>query len=81
MINSSSPSTVTSVPDHLPNKIVAIADRHCDQFAAVFASTLAASDYNAFSRLFFCTVWNDQSARSFFIAFKATDQNAVVKRF
>ena len=81
MISSSSPSTVTSVPDHLPNRILSPAlTAICDQLAAVFARAFADRNDLAFGWLLFCAFRDDKTAFGRIVAFYAADQYAVVQR-
>jgi hypothetical protein len=50
-----------------------------DQLTAVFACAFASADDFAFSGLFFRAFRDDKAACCLFIAFKATDEYAVVK--
>ena len=81
MIRSSSPSILTSVPDHLPNRMsIAGLDVERDQLAAFVARTWADGDHFAFLRLFLGGVGNDDPALGFGIAFRASNDDAVVER-
>ena len=80
MIRRSSPSILTSVPDHLPNRIeIARLDVERDQLAAFVARARADGDHLAFLRLFLRGVGNDDPAFGFDIAFRASDDDAVVE--
>ena len=80
MIRRSSPLILTSVPDHLPNRIsVACLDVERDQLAAFVAGTRTDGDHLAFLRLFLRVVGNDDPALGFDIAFRASDDDAVVE--
>ena len=80
MIRRSSPSILTSVPDHLPNRMmIAGLDVERDQLAAFVARTGADGDHLAFLRLFLRGVGNDDPALGFEIAFRASDDDAVVE--
>ena len=80
MIRRSSPSILTSVPDHLPNSMrIAGLDVERHQLAAFVARAGADGDHFAFLRLFLRGVGNDDPALGFDIAFGAPDDDAVVK--
>ena len=63
------------------NEVLARWRSHFDQLAAVLACTFATRDNHAFRRLFLGTIGDDQATSGFFVAFDATDQHAVMKRF
>ena len=80
MISRSSPSTLTSVPFHLPNRTVSPdLQVRLDAVAVIIVSASANSDDFAFHWLFFCGVWNDQAASGFFFAVRTLDQYAVMQ--
>ena len=80
MIRRSSPSILTSVPDHLPNRIaVAGLDVERNELAALVAGAGADGDDFAFLRLLLGGVGNDDAALGFLLAFDAADDDAVVQ--
>ena len=81
MIRSSSPSSVISVPDHLPNRILSPAlDIHLDALAVVVLCPSANGHDLALSGLLLGVVGDDQAAGGLFVAFHATNKNAIMKR-
>ena len=81
MIRSSSPSILTSVPDHLPNKH-AFARFEFDgrEFAALVAGAGSDRDDLALLRLLLDGVGNDDAAFRLVVALNAADDDAVVQR-
>ncbi|MGY3464586.1 hypothetical protein ACVW0I_001457 [Bradyrhizobium sp. LM6.11] len=81
MINSSWPSILTSVPDHLPNRTRSpTRDVNRDQLAALVAAAGADGDDFTLRRLFLGSVRNDDAASGLFFCVNALDHDAVVKR-
>ena len=81
MIIRSSPSILTSVPDHLPNSILSPALTSSGWTSPCFvAGAGAGGDDFAFLRLFLGGVGNDDPARGLFVGLDAADENAVVQR-
>ena len=81
MIRSSSPSSLTSVPDHLPNRMRSPAlTSSGDQLALLVAGARADGDDFAFHRLFLGGVRNDDAALGLLFFLDALDHDAVVKR-
>ena len=80
MIRSSSPSILTSVPLHLPNRIsVAGLDVQGDELAAFVAGARTSGDDFALLRLLLGGVRDDDAALRLFLAFDATDDDAVMQ--
>ena len=80
MIRRSSPSILTSVPGPFAEQdAIAGLDVERDQLAAFVAGARADGDHFAFLRLFLRGVGNDDPALGFHIAFRASDDDAVVK--
>ena len=81
MIRRSSPSSLTSVPDHLPNRMrsPAFTSRAMD-LAAVVAGAGADGDDFAFLRLFLGGVGDDDPALGLGFFLDALDEDAVAKR-
>ena len=81
MMRSSSPSILTSVPDHLPNKTRSpCLQVDGDELAGFVAGAGADGDDFALLRLLLGGVGNDDAALRLVIAFNATDDDAVVQR-
>ena len=81
MINSSSPSTLTSVPDHLPNRMRSPAlTSSGDELAVLSPCAGSCGDDLAFLRLLLGGVGNDDAARRFLVLFDPPHQHAVVQR-
>ena len=80
MMSRSSPSILTSVPDHLPNSTRSPAFTSSGiELAAFVAGAGADRDDLAFLRLFLGGVGNDDAAFGLFLAFEALDHDAVVQ--
>ena len=80
MMRSSSPSILTSVPLHLPNKIRSPALRSSGNELAAFVPRAGADgDDFALLRLLLSGVRNDDAALRLFLAFDATDDDAVMQ--
>ena len=80
MIRSSSPSILTSVPLHLPNRIRSPAlTIQRDELAALVSGAGADSDDFALLRLLLGGVRDDDAALRLFLAFDATDDDAVMQ--
>ena len=80
MIRRSSPSSFTSVPDHLPNRMRSPCldvERH--ELAGLVAGAGAGGDDFALHRLFFGRVGDDNAARGLLFGFKPTDHDPVVQ--
>ena len=80
MIRSSSPSSLTSVPDHLPNSTRSPdleADR--DELAALVAAAGADGDDLALLRLFLGGIGNDDAALGLFLGVDTFDDHAVMQ--
>jgi hypothetical protein len=81
MISRSSPSTLTSVPDHLPNRILSPALTSSALILAVFGLGAGADGNDfAFLRLFLGGVGDDDAASGLFFGFDAANEHAVVQR-
>ena len=78
MIRSSSPSSLTSVPDHLPNSTRCRFDVDRDQLAAFVAATRSDSDNLAFLGLFLGGVGNDDAAFGFLFGVDTAHDHAIV---
>ena len=80
MMRSSSPSILTSVPDHLPNStLVAGLDVERNELAAFVTRAGAHGDDFAFLGLFLGGVGDDDAALRLLFAFEAADDDAVVQ--
>ena len=80
MIRRSSPSILTSVPGPFAEQDeIAGLDVERNQLAAFVAGARADGDHFAFLRLFLRGVGNDDPALGFEIAFRASDDDAVVE--
>ncbi len=81
MIRSSSPSILTSVPDHFAEQH-AVADPDIDrnELAGLVAAAGAHGDNLALRGLFLGGIGNDDAASGLFLGINALDDNAVVKR-
>ena len=80
MIKRSSPSSLTSVPDHLPNSNpVARFEFEWNQLAVLVPSPRPCGNDLAFLRLFLDGVGNDDAALGLFLSFDAADDDAVVQ--
>ena len=81
MISRSSPPILTSVPDHLPNRIkIACLDIEWYELACFVTSAGAYGDDFAFLWLFLGSIRNDDAACSLCFGFDAAYYDAVVKR-
>jgi hypothetical protein len=80
MISRSSPSTLTSVPDHLPNRILSPALTSSGVTCRLRCGAGAGGDDFAFLRLFLGGVGDDDPARGLLLSFYAADEDAVVQR-
>ena len=81
MIRRSSPSILTSVPDHLPNSTRSPAlTSSGDELAALVAGAGADGDDLAFLRLLLGGVGDDDAALGLLLAFDAADDDAVMQR-
>ena len=81
MIRSSSPSILTSVPDHLPNSTRSPTFRSMGMsLPALVAAAGADGEDFALRGLFLGGVGNDDAAGGLFFGIDALDDNAVVKR-
>jgi hypothetical protein len=80
MIRYSTPSILTSVPDHLRQHPVAFLEVDRDELAAFVAATRTDADHLSLSRLLFGGIRNDNSACALILGIDARDHNAVVKR-
>ena len=81
MISRSSPSSLTSVPDHLPNSTRSPAlTSSGDELAVLVAGAGADGDDFAFLRLFLGGVGDDDAAGRLFFGLDAADEHAVVQR-
>ena len=81
MIRSSSPSILTSVPDHLPNKMRSPGlELDGREFAALVAGAGSNGNDLALLRLLLDGVGNDDAAFRLILAFDAADDDAVVQR-
>lgn len=80
MISSSSPSILTSVPDHLPNRTRSPAFTSSATNWPCSLRAGADGDDFAFLRLFLGGVGNDDPALGLLLAFEATDNDPVVQR-
>ena len=80
MIRRSSPSILTSVPDHLPNRTRSPAFTSSGvELAALVAGPGPDGDDLAFLRLLLGGVGDDDAALGLFLAFEALDDDAVVQ--
>ena len=81
MIRRSSPSILTSVPDHLPNRI-AIAGLHVerDDFALFVAGAWADGDDFALLGLLLSGIRNDDAASGFHLRIDTANDHTVMKR-
>ena len=80
MMRRSSPSILTSVPDHLPNRMRSPALTSSGvELAAFVAGAGADGDDLAFLRLLLGGVGDDDAALGLFLAFEALDHDAVVQ--
>ena len=81
MIRRSSPSSFTSVPDHLPNRMRSpLLDVEGLDLAGVVAGAGADGDDFAFLRLFLGGVGDDDPALGLCFFLDALDQDAIAKR-
>ena len=81
MMSRSSPSILTSVPDHLPNRMRSPAFTSSGvDLAAVVAGAGADGDDFAFLRLFLGGVGDDDPALGLGFFFDALDEHAVAER-
>ncbi len=81
MINSSSPSILTSVPDHLPNSTrLPGLELDRDQLAGFVAAAGTDGDHFAFARLFLGGVGDDDAAFGLLLGGDAAHDHAVVQR-
>ena len=83
MINSSSPSSVISVPDHLPEQdlVASFFDVHRNAVAAFVTCAPAPTENNfALCRLLFCAVGDDQTTCGLLFGFNTADQYPVMQR-
>ena len=81
MMRSSSPSILTSVPDHLPNRMRSPALTSIGtELAGFVASAGADGDDFALLRLLLGGVGNDDAALRLVFAFEATNDDTVVQR-
>jgi hypothetical protein len=81
MMIRSSPSIFTSVPDHLPNRILSpCLDVERRDLAVFVAGAGADGDDFAFLRLFLGGVGNDDPAGGLFLGLDPADEHAVMKR-
>ena len=79
MIRSSSPSILTSVPDHLPNRMRSPGLSSVgDELAALVAAAGSDSDDLALLRLLLDGVGNDDAALRLVFGLDAADDDAVV---
>ena len=80
MMRRSSPSILTSVPDHLPNRMRSPAlTSSGDELAALVAGAGADGDDLAFLRLLLGGVGNDDAALGLLFGFDAANDDAVVQ--
>jgi hypothetical protein len=80
MIRSSSPSILTSVPDHLPNSTrIAFFDINRNELAGLIAAAWANGDDLALRRLFLGGIRDDDAVSGFLLGLDARDDDAVVK--
>ena len=81
MMSRSSPSILTSVPDHLPNRmLVAGLDVERRDLAVLGAGAGADGDDFAFLRLFLGGVGDDDPAGGLLLGLDAADEHTVMKR-
>ena len=78
MIKRSSPSILTSVPDHLPNSTRS-PDVKRNELAAFVTGSRPDGDHLAFLGLFLGGVRNDDAALRLVLSFDAADDDAVVQ--
>ena len=80
MINSSSPSSFTSVPDHLPNRMRSPAlTSSGDELALLVAGAGADGDDLALHRLFLGGVGDDDAAGGLLLGVEPADHDPVVQ--
>ena len=79
MISRSSPFSLTSVPDHLPNRILSPALTSSGVIVPSSARAGADGDDLALLRLFLGGVGNDDAARGFLFSLDTADEHAVVQ--
>ena len=80
MISSSSPSILTSVPDHLPNRMRSPAFTSSGtSWPGFVAGTRARGDDFALHRLFLGRVGDDDAARGLFLGVEAADHDPVMQ--
>ena len=80
MMRRSSPSSLTSVPDHLPNSTRSPALRPMTiELAVLVAAARTDGDDFALLRLLLDGVGNDDAAFGFFLGFDALDDNTIVQ--
>src|SRR2546426_11852388 len=80
MIRSSSPSILTSVPDHLPNSTRSPTFVDRNELAGLVAAAGANLDHFALGGLFLGGIGNDDAAGGLLFGIDALDDNTVVKR-
>ena len=88
MMRRSSPSILTSVPDHLPNSTrspaltssgVTVPSSALEQLAGLVAAARADSDDLAFLRLLLCGVGDDDAALALLLGLNAAHDDTVVQ--
>ena len=80
MIRSSSPSILTSVPDHLQNSMVANLDVDGDELPILVAAAWADGDDLALGGFFLGGVRNDDATGRLILGIDALNDDAVVER-
>ncbi len=80
MINSSWPSILTSVPDHLPNSTVSPWSHRADDPALLIPGAWTDGDNLALLRLFLSRIGNDDATKRLVLCVNATNHDAVMQR-
>ena len=81
MIRYSTPSILTSVPDHFPNRMRSpTLTSSGDQLALLIATARTRANHFALRGLFLRGVRDDDAAGGFLLGIDALDDDAVVKR-
>jgi hypothetical protein len=79
MIRYSTPSILTSVPDHLPNNTRSLIDVNRNELAILVASTRSDGDDFTFLRFFLSSV-GDDAASTFLLGIDTGENDSIVQR-
>ena len=80
MIKYSTPSILTSVPDHLPNSTRSPTLRSMGMIFPASSRPPGPTDHLSLRRLLFSGIWNDDSACGLIVSVDARNHDPVVKR-